>query len=207
MDDEGRFSNLPSGIESGATAASQYVAEPRKAAQGIGGGSVALWAIALISLLLSASALFIAINGQSSLSASTRADLREMADDLRAIQQKDITLSSPLKATAYVEQSFPASDIFPSKFDMPLEGQIVLDQRIEAHTANGNVVPLFLNSTIPLSFTVPVESNKSLSSVRLTIKKEVPIDTRLSATMKVQAVYGKELNGIIDKLEKMSEAK
>lgn len=195
------YSRTPSGIARGASNPSSFQAVdsgPRKAEMG-----PIVWVILLVSLLLSSAAFYNSLFG-GRLSASEKSQLRGIAEQLREIQQKDITMTSPLKTTAYVDEAIPISEIFPKNFALPINADIRIDQEVNAQSTSGQIVPLRINATIPIRTSVGLDPAKE-STTKILIKKEIPIDTQFSATLRVQALYGKELNSIIDTLEKMSQ--
>ncbi len=161
--------------------------------------------LSIIALLLGAGALYLTLTAPHGLSPDDRAQLAGITADLRTIQQKQITLTSPLHTTVYIEKSFPASDIFPSNFALPLVLSVPVDTTVTAQSNTGQLVPLHINDTIDVRSEIPIDLNKTLSGVPITIRKEIPIDTQFSVNLQVSAVYGKELNDLIGRLEKLSQ--
>jgi len=167
-----------------------------------GGAGPVLWALVLISVLLSASAFYNSLFG-GKLSANEKAQLKDIAESLRQIQQKDITMTMPLKTTAYVDEAIPVADVFPKSFALPIDAKITINQEVNSQTTSGQIVPLRINATIPIKASIGLDPVKGSES-KILIKKEIPIDTQFSVTLRVQAMYGKELNAIIDKMETLS---
>jgi hypothetical protein len=198
------YSKTPSGLASGAAkgASFQQVGVPENTNSGT---SPVIWALVLISLLLSSAAFYSTMFMPHQLSPDQKNELKAIADNLRAIQQKDITMTSPLNTTAYIDEAFPAGDIFPNSFAIPLVGKVVINQEVPAQTTSGQIVNLKVNATIPVFTQVQIDPDTSLNATRIIIKKEIPIKTNFFATYKVQALYGKELNTIIDQVENLSK--
>jgi len=208
--ENGNYSSLPSGISRGGTSASDFKPSPPKIVAGDAGGAggnTLLFILVFASLAISLFSLYIATTAQTGLPAKDREQLRAIAEDLRQVQQKEITLSSPLKTTAYIEESFPISDVFPTNFAVPVKGSIPIVQQVAAQGPSGQIVPLKINTTVAINGEIPIDANKSMSNARITIKKEIPIDTRFYTTLRIQAAYGNEFNNIIDRLTAMSEQK
>lgn len=202
MASDGQYSNLPSGISRGATNPSSF---KQVGGEANGGGTSPLvWMAVALSLLLSITSFYLSFSAPHKLSAAQREEIRVIATSLRAIQEQDHTLTSPLKTTVYIDEAIPMSEVFPPSYSLPVSGQVRIDQTLNTQTTGGQIVPIKINTTIPVSAQIPINS-KELAGSRITIKKEIPIDTRLSLTMRVQALYGKEFGTIIDKLEKMAE--
>ncbi|MFH0927532.1 MAG: hypothetical protein V1822_03040 [Candidatus Micrarchaeota archaeon] len=195
-------SNLPSGYKESKAKQKQdsyleHVKFPSVAAQNSNFLAYAAIVIAIIALLLS-------IYTSSGIPGSTKAELKAISADLRTIQQKEIVLTSPLKASVLVDQSFPASDIFPDTFNLYVDDTIPLDSQITARSNTGQIVVFNVADDLHVKSQIPIDSNKSLAGVNVRINREIPIDTQFSATLKVNAVYGKELNDIIERLDKLS---
>lgn len=161
--------------------------------------------LSVLALLLAASSLYLTISAPHGLSEADRSSLKAIAGDLRTIQQKEITLSSPLRTTVFVEKTFPVSDILPNYFSIPLSFNMPIDAQLTAISNTGQIVPLRINDTLVVRTLVPLDVNKTYGGVNVHISKEIPIDTRFAVNLRVSAVYGKELNDMIDRLERLAE--
>jgi len=159
--------------------------------------------IAILALIVAVASLFFAFS-QAGLSEQDRIDLRAIAQNLRDIQQKEIVMTSPLRTTVVVDESFPITDIFPKDFALEIDQDVPVDSQLTAYSNTGQVVTLNIADDLRIKSKIPIAS-QSLEGVNVRINKEIPIDTRFSATLKVNVVYGKELNEIINKLEQISE--
>ena len=199
MPDE--YSRVPSGMMRPAGSAPSFQSS-EFGSQRHGGAGAVLWALVLISVLLSSAAFYNSLFG-GKLSPNEKAQLKEIAESLRQIQQKDITMTMPLKTTAYVDEAIPVADVFPKTFALPIEAKVAINEEVPSQTTSGQVVPLKINATIPIKASVGLDPAKG-SEAKILIKKEIPIDTQFSVTLRVQAMYGKELNSIIDKMETLS---
>lgn len=205
------YSKLPSGLmargkDSGKSeAAGTNSAAPSNSSNGFSeeGPNWAL-ILAVLALLLAGASLYLSLSNASGLGANERAQLRAITSDLRAIQEKQITLSSPLRTTVFVEKTFPVSDILPDHFNIPLDFTYPINASLTAQSNTGQIVPLRVDDTLKVHTSVPIDVNKAMSGVKVTINKEIPIDTRFSVDLKVSAVYGKELNDLINRLDALS---
>ena len=203
-------SKLPSGLvarkvseEKKGETASSYE-QPQETPSG---GSNLPMILAVIALLLGAFSLYVSLSAPRGLSEQDRLELKAIAGDLRDIQNKEITLTSPLRTTVYIEKTFPIADILPDSFSVPITFSMPIDTTVTAQSNTGQLVPLHIKDTLNVHASVPVDVNKTYEGVKVSINKEIPIDTRFSATLKVSAVYGKELNDLIDRVEKLSESR
>lgn len=162
--------------------------------------------LSILALLLSLTSIYLTLTSQKGLDSEDRYALMQIASDLRTIQQKEIVMTSPLKTTVVVDEAFPLSDIMPGSFNIELDETVPLDSQITATSNTGQIVTLNVIDDLRIKTTVPVDSSK-LEDVQVHINKEIPIDTRFSATLKVNTVYGQEFNNIINKLEAMAQKK
>ncbi|MDE1798438.1 MAG: hypothetical protein KGH63_03465 [Candidatus Micrarchaeota archaeon] len=209
MATEGTVSRMPSGLMARGGISKPAESAPASASyggNGEGAGSRLPLLLSVIAVLISLGALYFSLATPHGLTADDRAQLSAITDDLRAIQSKQITLTSPLQTTVYIDQSFPASDIFPSNFALPLSFDVPIDTTVTAQSNTGQLVPLHINDSLEVRTAVPLDLNKTLSGVPITISKEIPIDTHFSVTMQVSAVYGKELNDLINRLDNLSNS-
>ncbi len=203
MDRDTQYTSMPSSVARGGKPV-EFKAPPKTGQQAESGANPLLWALVAISLLLSIVSLYLA-SAPRGFSADDRLRLLSIADDLRSIQGREIVMTSPLKTTAYIEETFPVSDIFPDNFALQVNGSIPLNQQIAAQSNTGQVVVLNVAGNIPVNASLPVDT--AGSKAKITIKKEIPIDTKFYATLKVETVYGKEFNDMIDKLEAIGNRK
>jgi len=161
-------------------------------------------ALGVVAVLLALLSLYVSITAQRGLGDADRAELMAIADDLRAIQQKEIVMSSPLRTTVVIDKTFPIIDIFPDGFDLKIDGKIPVNTNVLARTSTGQVLNLKIEDEIGFSSDVPIDSKKAMQGVMVNINKEIPIETQFSATLKVSAVYGKELNDMISRVENLA---
>ncbi|PIT85039.1 hypothetical protein COU37_00785 [Candidatus Micrarchaeota archaeon CG10_big_fil_rev_8_21_14_0_10_45_29] len=163
--------------------------------------------LVIVAVLLSLLSLYISISAPRGLGDADRAELMAIADDLRAIQQKEIVMSSPLRTTVVIDKTFPIIDILPDGFSLKIDGKIPVNTNVLAKTSTGQVLNLKIEDDIELNSEVPIDSKKAMQGVMVNINKEIPIETQFSATLKVSAVYGKELNDMISRVENLAQKK
>ncbi|MFH1306411.1 MAG: hypothetical protein ABIH83_01990 [Candidatus Micrarchaeota archaeon] len=161
--------------------------------------------LAIIAILLSLTSIFLNITSPPGLSTQDRAELMAIAQDLREIQQKEIVMTSPLKTTVVIDQSFPISDVFPEDFVLKIDQTIPIDSELTARSNTGQIVQLTVLDGLRIKADIPLDPEKATEGQEITINKEMPIDTRFSATLKVNAVYGKELNDMITRIENLAQ--
>ena len=180
------YNRLPSGLmarpaNSGPTqAADLNISMPSEPPSS--NGSMLPLVLSIIALLLGATSLYLTLNNSQNagISAADRAVLGGMANDLRALQQKEFTAASPdLQTTVSVEKSFPLSDIMPPNFAIPLSMDIPIQGNVIATSGTGQAVSLHLNDTLHLRASVPVDMTNATSGIMVNINKDVPITTRI----------------------------
>ncbi|MCX8175569.1 MAG: hypothetical protein N3E51_05180 [Candidatus Micrarchaeota archaeon] len=157
-----------------------------------------------LALLIALIAFYGAFLSDKPLSPAQKAALRGIADDLRALQNRDITLSAPVSTTISLDRSYPIADLFPTYFEIPLSFEIPIDTQLVGISTTGQPVSFRVQETVPIKAKIPISSTQAFGTETIRIKKEMPVEAKFSSTVKVRAAYGQELNGIIDKLEELA---
>ncbi|VVB57856.1 Uncharacterised protein [Candidatus Anstonella stagnisolia] len=169
------------------------------------GGSSLPLIISFLALIIAFAALFVAFTIPSPISPDQKAQLKEISNALRTLQSKDITMTTPIRTTVYIDKSFPLQDIFPASFSLPISFNIPVNTQLVGVSSSGQPVIFKVSDTIPVVANVPIDSEKTFGNSYITIKKEIPIESRFNAAVNIRAAYGSELNTIIDKLDAMSK--
>lgn len=207
-------SNIPSGLrgrQPGAVSSGAFPTSPPPAAfpqqkppmQPQGSSMPML--LSALALILALVALLVAFTVPSPLSSSQKQELKEIADALRSLQSKDITMTTPIRTTVYIDKSFPLQDIFPPTFSLPLSFNVPVNTQLVGISSSGQPAIFRVNESVPIVASVPIDSEKTFGNSYITIKKEIPIDSRFNAAVSIRAAYGSELNKIIDKLDAMGQ--
>ena len=161
--------------------------------------------IASLALVVALAALFVAFTIPSPLSSQQKQELKEISDALRSLQSKDITMTTPIRTTVYINKSFPLQDIFPPTFSLPISFNIPVNAQIVGISSSGQPVIFRVNESVPIVASVPIDSEKTFGNSFITIQKDIPIDSRFDAAVSIRAAYGSELNKIIDKLDQLAQ--
>ncbi len=176
---------------------------------GSGSGSSLPLILSIVALLLGAASLYISMNNTagSGITAADRAQLKGIASDLRSLQQKEFSASSPdLQTVVTIEKSFPLSDILPTTFYIPLSMNLPIQGTVTGVSANGQVANFRVNDTLQLRANVPVDMTNSTRNIIININKDIPITTRIRSSFQISMVFGDELNSIIQRLDAMGTA-
>lgn len=205
------YNRLPSGLMARPSGSGSGSSDSSSSSQpfdnsGTGASSLPL-ILSIIALLLGATSLYISMNNSSGagITATDRTQLAGIAQDLRSLQQKEFSATSPdLQTVVSVEKSFPLSDILPQTFYLPLSLNIPVQGMVSGISANGQVATFRVNDTLQLRASVPVDMTNATKSIMVNINKEIPITTRIRSSFKISMVFGDELNSIIQRLEAMS---
>ncbi len=208
------YNRLPSGLmarptPSGSGSSSSDLSSSQSFDNSGSGGSSLPLILSIIALLLGAASLYISLNNTSGagISAGDRAQLMGIAQDLRLLQQKQFSATSPdLQTVVSVEKSFPLSDILPTTFYVPLSMNIPIQGMVTGVSANGQVATFRVNDTLQLRANVPVDMTNSTRSIIVNINKDIPITTRIRSSFQISMVFGDELNSIIQRLETIGAA-
>jgi len=199
------MSNLPSSFSKGAPPqqAKQLSTQPEAPRHIVAADATPAVFVSIIALLIALASFYGTYFMDRPLSASQRAALQGIADQLRALQNKDILLGAPVETTLYLDQSYPAKEMFPPTFNIDMNFSIPLDTQLVAVSATGQPVSFRVQENVPVKATIPV-SNKAFGNTTIRISKEFPVEAKFSSVVRVRAAYGKELNSIIDQLEALA---
>ncbi|MFA5108401.1 MAG: hypothetical protein WC492_02625 [Candidatus Micrarchaeia archaeon] len=193
-------SKLPSGLASSTPRKLSFSEDvPQNA-----GPNIILY-ISILALILSGVAIYLSLTSQQGLSAQDKTELKAIAEDLRQIQQKEIVMTSPLKTTVLVQKTFPITDLFSKDFKISIDESFPIDAEVVAVSSTGQIVNLHVADNLRIKGDLPLGSSKSLEGATFEINKEIPLETRFSATLKVNTVYGKELNDMISRIESIAQ--
>ncbi len=160
--------------------------------------------LAAVSLLVSLLCLYGVFLAERPLSISQKEQLAGIANDLRALQNREIQMTAPLQTTIRLNKSYPIRDMFPDTFELPLEFEIPIDTQMVAVSTTGQPVAFRVQENVPIKVRIPISSAKAFGNNSVQINKEMPLEAVWSSSIKVRAAYGQDLNGIIDKLDALA---
>lgn len=166
-----------------------------------GGANNTAIIVALVALVLAAASIYGTFFMERPLSPSQKAALAGIADDLRTLQNRDITMSAPVSTTISLDRSYPIRDLFPPEFDIPLSFDIPIDTQLVGLSSTGQPVAFRVQEEVPISVTIPITSAIAFGNNTIQIKKEMPVEAKFTSAIKIKAAYGQDINGIIDKIE------
>jgi len=197
-------SNLPSSFSRpGASkpySAPEPQAQPPNAAQQ-GGASNATMVVAVLALALALLSVYGTYFMEKPLSPAQKAQLMGIAEDLRALQNRNIVMTAPVATTISLDRSYPIKDLFPSEFDIPLSFVIPIDTQLVGLSSTGQPVQFRVQEEVPIQATIPISSARAFGNSTIQIKKELPVAAKFTSAISVRAAYGQDLNNIIDKIE------
>ncbi|MEM4633999.1 MAG: hypothetical protein QW275_02485 [Candidatus Anstonellaceae archaeon] len=201
-------SNLPSSFSRGESSSQQSfqppfpsTQQPPKPKLSQSADSTAPLFIAILALGISLASLYGVFFVERPLSPAQKEALLAIAQDLRSLQSKDIVLSAPVSTSLALNQSYPVKDVLPPTFEMPLEFSIPVDTQLIAVSTTGQPVAFRVQESIPVKVRIPISSATAFGNNSIVLNKTIPVDVKLSSTIKIRAAYGTELNDIIDRLE------
>ncbi|MCX8194665.1 MAG: hypothetical protein N3G22_00965 [Candidatus Micrarchaeota archaeon] len=159
--------------------------------------------ISILALMISIASFYVAFFMEKPLTQSQKESLKEIAQQLRELQNKDIMLGAPVETRLYLDQVYPAKDMFPETFNVTIDFAIPIEGQLVGLGTTGQPVYIKVKDELPVKSTIPL-SNKVFGNTTIRIAKEFPVEARFSSVVKVRSAYGKELNAIIDKLEALA---
>lgn len=102
-----------------------------------------------------------------------------------------------------LNRSYPIKDLFPDTFEIPLEFPIPIDTQLVGVGAGGQPVSFRVQESVPIKVKIPIKSAEAFGNNTIRIEKELPVQATFTSSIRIRATYGKDLNSIIDRLEKM----
>jgi len=203
-------SNLPSSFSRGGSAAGKPYPAPEErrapapvmetSQQGGGAGNVTM-IVAVLALALALASVYGTFFIERPLSPSQKAAIAGIANDLRALQNRDIVMSAPVSTTISLDRSYPIKDLFPAEFEIPLTFNIPIDTQLVGLSSTGQPVQFRVQEEVPISVTIPITSSQAFGNNTIQIKKELPVEAKFTSSIKIRAAYGQDMNSIIDKLD------
>ncbi|MEM3361832.1 MAG: hypothetical protein QXV64_02195 [Candidatus Anstonellaceae archaeon] len=159
----------------------------------------------ILCLFFSLLALYSSLEKEKGLTTQQKAYLKEIANQLRKLQQKDLFLVAPIKATVYVQKEIAANEVIPENLLLVVNTTLPVNKTLEAVTSKGEIIRLQIIEDIPIEGYIPIKYIYSINESKIKIDQQLPIDSKFSLTFRVSAIYGQELNEIIQKLEELSK--
>ncbi|MFA6907438.1 MAG: hypothetical protein WC263_01280 [Candidatus Micrarchaeia archaeon] len=202
-------SNLPSSFSRPGAGKPYSAPEPQGRApdapqQGGASGSIVM-VVAALALALALVSVYGTYFMEKPLSASQKAQLLGIAEDLRTLQNRDIVMTAPVSTTISLDRSYPIKDLFPAEFDIPLSFIIPIDTSLVGLSSTGQPVQFRVQEEVPIQVTIPISSARAFGNNTIQIKKELPVEAKFTSAIKIRAAYGQDLNNIIDKLEAVAK--
>ena len=200
-------SNLPSSFSRPSAAQEKQSSPlPQKpfAPSGSGDGNTLFIFLSILSLLISIASFYGAFYSDKPLSAGQKEALRGIADDLRALQNRDVILAAPVAATLSLDQQYQSRDMFPPTFTLNADFNLPLDTTLVGVSPTGQTVSFRVQESIPIKAAIPISSSSAFGDTTIRIKKDFPVTAKFSSTLKVRGAYGKELNSIIDRINNLT---
>lgn len=162
--------------------------------------------IALVALAIAVLALFLVLTAPASkLDTATKAELRGIAQDLRAIKDRSVGVQAPVQGSAKVNQNVLLRDILPPTITVPITANIPIQKRVMASSPTMGTVYIDLNETVPVNFNLTLILGENLGQNAIVINKELNVDMQMESKVKTSDLYGTELDDVINRLEKLAQ--
>ncbi len=178
---------------------------PRKPGAGTAGagglgGKIPL-IISVFALFLSIISLFMVLSGGGTGLSSQ--DMQEIAQSLRELKEKEVTLTAPISGTVPLDATLPASELFPDTYSMPVDIELPVGAEVTAIMPDGRPVTLTIeDQVIPISDEIELDFSSATSGREVQVQKDLTVSGgELSATLTLGDVYGEGLDALIEKLE------
>ncbi|MCX6769418.1 MAG: hypothetical protein NT051_01925 [Candidatus Micrarchaeota archaeon] len=166
-------------------------------------GSLPLF-IAVIAIGLSLFNVYLFYYGEKPLSPSQRVEIQGISDSLKALQNREITVTAPVQSEIYLNKSYLIRDMFPPQFEMPLEFDIPIDTQMVGISTSGQPVSFRMQESVPIKTKIMVSSEKAFGNSSIQIKKAIPIQVDMYANVKIRSAFRDDISGITDRLDKLA---
>jgi len=197
----GASSPAPAGTSSQPYSAPPSFAKQPGAASDYGG---VFAFISVLALIISVACFYGTFFMERPLTPGQKASILGVAQELRALQDKDVSLiSSPVQTTISLDKQYPIKDLFPPNFNIPLSFNIPIDTQLVGISTTGQPAAFRVQENVPIKLSVPISSSTAFGNNSIRIQKEMPVDVRFTSSVKIRAAFGTQINGIIDQLDKM----
>ncbi|VVB66408.1 Uncharacterised protein [Candidatus Gugararchaeum adminiculabundum] len=176
---------------------------PRMSEDGEGGvGSKLPLILSGLALLLAVVALAMVFMGAGG--GISKAELKGIVSDLKAMKDKSIELNTPLQGTVELATSVPAANAMPAKFDLEVPYTLPIDTTITVNLPGVGVSQVPFKGSASGTMKLSIDARTAAAGKTIDVKYSIPISSNVNAVVKTGNVWGTELDDIISRLEKAS---
>lgn len=161
--------------------------------------SLAISAFALLMSLLILVYVFFYTQPSAGVPAS---ELKAIAGDLKEIKDSSVEVGDSFVSSSSVNAEIPVSDAMDEVVQVPVRMDIPVTGTITGTAPWGSTVTIPVNGTIPINFVANMTIGKSSQNIRVNV--QVPANTTTKFTIKPSDYWQKQLDDIINRLEKMA---
>ncbi len=158
--------------------------------------------VAAVALILAMAALFLAWDANSKL-VGIKVEAKALAQDVKTLGDKRITLSAPVRTTTGINKTIPLGSLLASTFSIPLDFQIPVNTTLVAIGSNGQPTTFAVKDSVNIRADIPVDTEKAMAGQYLTISETIPVDTQLTTNVTLSTLYGTEIADIANRLERI----
>ena len=131
-------------------------------------------------------------------------ELRGIASDLRALNNKQITVNVPINTQLYFSNAIPANQLFSGAQEIPVAFQIPIKHTFKGKDVRTGIpVDVYVEETIEAEAVITIDL--TTSSISLELVSPAQASGTAASTITVKDVYGDEISSIADRLDRMAE--
>ena len=154
----------------------------------------------IIAIILSFAAIILAVAYSPGVDAT---ELRGIASDLRALNDRQVTVDVPISAQLYFSNAIPANQLFSGAQEVPVTFQIPINHTFRGKDVRTGIpVDVYVEETIEAEAVITIDL--STSTVSLQLVSPADAAGSASSTITVRDVYGPEITSIADRIDKIA---
>ncbi len=130
-------------------------------------------------------------------------ELKGIASDLRALNNKQISINVPIESDLIFNNAIPANQLFKGAQTIPIYFEIPITQ-----TMNGKDIRTGIPLEVEINDNVLVQGNITIdltnSNISLQLNEPAKAIGETNSTITVKEVYGDEISSIAERIDKLS---
>lgn len=156
--------------------------------------------LSLIAIILSLIAIFLVLTSQG----IDKNELKGIASDLRALNNKELSINVPIESELYFNNAIPSNQLFKGKQIIPVYFEIPITQ-----TMKGKDIRTGIPLEVEITDKVIVKGNISIdltnSNISLQLNEPAKAFGNTTSVITVKDVYGYEISSIAERIDKLSK--
>ncbi len=156
--------------------------------------------LSIIAIILSILAIFLVLTS----SGIDKTELKGIASDLRALNNKQVSITVPIKSDLYFNNAIPSNQLFKGSQIVPVYFEIPINQTMKGKDIRTGIpVEVQIQENVIVQGDIIIDL--STSNISLELNEPAKAVGNTTSIVTVKDVYGMEISSIADRLDKLSE--